>query len=92
MSTITISRVLLTGGPGFFSRLANVRLLAATRELRGMEESRTRVPMQHGTKDVREVQPNRGPSIVAADLDHDAQRLDAVAGSEFVDDRIRLRE
>ena len=91
MSTITISRVLLTGGPGFFSRLANVRLLAATRELRGMEESRTRVPMQHGTMDVREVQPNRGPSIVAADLDH-AQRLDAVAGSEFVDDRIRLRE
>ena len=91
MSTITISRVLLTGGPGFFSRLANVRLLAATRELRGMEQSRTRVPMQHGTRD-REVQPNRGPSIVAADLDHDAQRLDAVAGSEFVDDRIRLRE
>jgi hypothetical protein len=92
MSTVTISRVLLTGGPGFFSRLTNVRLLAATRELRGMEESRTRVPMQHGTMDVREVHPNRGPSIVAADLDHDAQRLDAVAGSEFVDDRIRLRE
>ena len=92
MSTITISRVLLTGRPGFFSRLANVRLLAATRELRGMEESRTRVPMEHGTMDVREVQPNRGPSIVAADLDHDAQSLDAVAGSEFVDDRIRLRE
>ena len=39
MSTITISRVLLTGGPGFFSRLANVRLLAATRELRGMEDT-----------------------------------------------------
>ena len=92
MSTITISRVLLTGGPGFFSRLANVRLLAATRELRGMEESRTRVPMEHGTMGVREVQPNRGPSIVAAAIDHDAQSLDAVAGSEFVDDRIRLRE
>jgi hypothetical protein len=92
MSTITISRVLLTGGSGFFSRLANVRLLAATRELRGIEESRTRVPMVYGTIDVREVQPNCGPSIVAADLDHDAQSLDAVAGSEFVDDRIRLRE
>ena len=45
----TISMVLLTGGSGFFSRLANVRLLAATRELRDMEESRTRVPMEHGT-------------------------------------------
>jgi len=26
----------------------------------------------------------------AADLDHDGGRLDAVAGCEFVDDRIRL--
>jgi hypothetical protein len=92
MRTITISRVLLTGGPGSFSRLANVRLLAAIRKLRGMEESRTRVPMEPGTMDVREVQPNRGASIIVADLDHDAQSLDAVAGSEFVDDRIRLRE
>jgi hypothetical protein len=31
-------------------------------------------------------------SIIAADLDHHAESLDAVAGSEFVDDRIRLRE
>ena len=92
MSMITISRVLLTGGPGFFSRLANVGLLAAAREVRGMEESRTRVPKETGTMDVREVQPNRGASIIAADLDHDAESLDAVAGSEFVDDRIRLRE
>jgi hypothetical protein len=92
MSRITINRVLLTGGPGFFSRLANVQLLAATRKLRGMEESRTRVPMEPGTMDVREVQPNRGASIIAADLDHDAESFDAVAGSEFVDDRIRLRE
>ena len=92
MSTIAISRVLLTGGPGFFSCLASVRLLAGIRDLRGMEESRTRVSMEPGTMDVREVQPNRGASIIAADLDHDAQSLDAVAGSEFVDDRIRLRE
>jgi len=92
MSTITISSVILTGGAGFLSRLANVRLPAATREPRGMEETRTRVPMEPWTMDVREVRPNRGASIVAADLDHDAQRLDAVAGSEFVDDRIRLRE
>jgi hypothetical protein len=78
----TISRVPLTGGLGFFSRFADVRVVADTREVRGMEE----------TIDVREVQPNRGPSIVAADLDRDAGSLDAVAGSEYVDDRIRLRE
>jgi hypothetical protein len=87
-----MSRVLLTGGPGLFSRLANVRLLAATREVRGMEESRRRLPEEPATMDVREVQPSRGASIVAADLDHHAESLDAVAGSEFVDDRIRLRE
>ena len=87
-----MSRVLLTGGPGFFSCLANVRLLAASREVRGMEESPTRVPQEPATMDVREVQPSRGASIIAADLDHHAESLDAVAGSEFVDDRIRLRE
>ena len=87
-----MSRGLVTGGPGFFSRLANVRFVAATRKVRGMEESRTRVPEEPGTMDAREIQPNRGASIVAADLDHYAESLDAVAGSEFVDDRIRLRE
>jgi hypothetical protein len=87
-----MSRVLLTGGPGFFSRLANVRLLAATREVHGMEESRRRLPEEPATMDVREVQPSRGASLIAADLDHHAESLDAVAGSEFVDDRIRRRE
>ena len=82
MSPITISRVILTGGPGFFSRFADIRLVADTREVRGTEE----------TIDVLEVQPNRGTPIVSADLDHDAGSLDAVAGSEYVDDRIRLRE
>ena len=87
-----MSRVLATSGLGFFSRLASVRLLAAAREVRGMEESPTRVPEEPGTMDVRDVQPSRGASIIAADLNHHAERLDAVAGSEFVDDRIRLRE
>ena len=82
----------LTGVRGFFSRLANVRLLGATREVRGMEESRGRVPEEPATMDVREGQPNRGASIIAADLDHHADSPDAVAGSEFIDDRIRQRE
>jgi hypothetical protein len=80
------------GRPGFFSRLANVRLLTATREVRGVEESRRRLPEEPATMDVREVQPSRGASTIAAELDHHMERLDAVAGSEFVDDRIRLRE
>jgi hypothetical protein len=84
-----MSRVLLTGRLGFFSRFANVRLLAVIREMRGMEESRTRVLEEPGTMDVREVQR---ASIIVADLRHHVERLDAVAGSEFVDDRIRLRE
>ena len=86
-----MSRVLLTGGPGLFSRLANLWLLAATREVRGME-SRRRVPGEPATMDGREVQSSRSASIIAADLVRHAGSLDAVAGSEFVDDRIRLRE
>ena len=87
-----MSRMLVTIGLGFFSRLANTRFLAAARQVRGTEESPTRVPDEPATIDVREVQPSRWASIVAADLYHHAQSLDAVAGSEFVDDRIRLRE
>jgi len=86
-----MSRVLLAAAPGFFSRLAHVRLLAA-RDVRGVEETRTCVPGEPGTMDAGEIQPSGGASIIAADLNPDAERLDAVAGSEFVDDRIRVRE
>ena len=64
-----MSRGLLTGGAGFFSRLASVRFLSVTRVVRGIEESRTRVLEGPGTTDVREVQSTRGASTVAADLD-----------------------
>ena len=87
-----MSRGLLTGGSGLFSRLAGVRFLSVTRVVRGIEESRTRVLEAPGTTDVREAQSTRGASNVAADLDHQAEILDAVAGSEFIDDRIRQRE
>jgi hypothetical protein len=33
-----MSRVIVTSWPGFFSRLANVRLLDAAREVRGMRK------------------------------------------------------
>ena len=86
-----MSRILATSA-GFFSRFASVRFLAASREVRGTEQSPTRGPEVLATIDVRESQSSRGASIIAADRDHHAERLDAVAGSEFVDDRIRLRE
>jgi len=76
-----MSRVLSTGGLGFLSRLANIRPLAAAREVQSTEDGL-----------VREVQPSREMSSIEASLDPRAESLDAVAGSEFVDDRIRLRE
>jgi len=85
-----MSRILVTSRPGFFSLLANLRLRAAAREARSMEESSTRVPEEPATMDVREIQPTRRTSIIAAGLH--VESLDVVAGSEFVDDRIRLRE
>jgi hypothetical protein len=42
--------------------------------------------------DTGDVQPGARVTVIAAHRDHDAGRLDAVAGSEFLDDRIRLRE
>jgi len=74
-----MSMILVTSGQGFFRRLANIRLMAATRE----------VSSEVG---IRDVEPTRGTLIIAADLDHHVESLDAVAGSEFVDDRIRRRD
>jgi hypothetical protein len=56
-----------------------------------MDENPTRAPEEPATEDVGENQPS-GASVITADLDDHTERLDAVAGSEFVDDRIRLRE
>ena len=56
-----------------------------------MDENPTRVLEEPTTKDVGELQPKWAP-VIAADVDDQTERLDAVAGSEFVDDRIRLQE
>jgi hypothetical protein len=77
---------------GFFSRFRNVRILAAAREVHRMEQSHTPGPGEPAATDVGQVQSSRETSIISADLDHHAGGLDAVAGSEFVDDRIRLRD
>ena len=59
-----------------FGRLANARPLTGVREARSLEENPTHVAERPATPDV----------------DHDASGLDAVSGSEFVDDRIRRRD
>ena len=56
-----------------------------------MDENPTRAPEEPATKDAGALQPS-GASVIAADLDDGTEKLDAVAGSEFVDDRIRLEE
>jgi hypothetical protein len=83
---------LVTSRPGFFGRLVNFRLLTPAREVRGLAESPWRVPDQRATLGLRKIQRNPTASITTADPEHGAESLDAVAGSEFVDDRIRLRE
>jgi hypothetical protein len=87
-----MSKSLVASQSGFFGSLANLRRLAFERDRRGVEGSPTRVLAKPATVDVRQHQPSSGASIIAAGLGHHAESLDAVAGSEFVDDRIRLRE
>ena len=87
-----MSRVLATGGPGLVGSRVMLRLLAAGREVRTAVVSLTRAAESRAIPDTGNVQPGARVSFVAADRDHDAAQLDAVAGSEFVDDRIRLPE
>jgi hypothetical protein len=79
-----MSRVLVTSGPGFFGSRAIFRFLAAGVEARSLEEA--------AATNTRDLQPSSRPSFIAVDHDQGAERVDAVAGSEFVDDRIRLQE
>jgi hypothetical protein len=57
-----------------------------------MEESPRPVTEESVMADSEDVQPSPRASIVTSDPDRDAERVDATAGSEFVDDRIRLRD
>jgi hypothetical protein len=69
-----------------------LRLRAAGREFRTMVGSATRGAEACAMEDTRDARPGARVSFIAADRDHDAGRVDAIAGSEFLDDRIRLRE
>jgi hypothetical protein len=57
-----------------------------------MEESPRRAAEYPTTVDAGGTEPSARPSFIAADREQDGGRLDSVAGSEFVDDRIRGRE
>jgi hypothetical protein len=87
-----MSRLIETSGPGFFGTRAILRLFAAGTQVRRMEESPRHAPEEPATGDTRDVQPSPRASLIAADPDQVAERPDSVAGSEFVDDRIRLRQ
>ena len=73
-----MSGFIVTGGRGLFGGRAIHRLLAAGAAPRSMEESPGHAAEEPAT-------PNR-------DVPHDGESVDGIAGSEFVDDRIRLRE
>lgn len=86
-----MSRVLVTGRPGLVGSRVILRL-RRRRELRTMMGSPTHAAEVRAMVDTGGVQPGARVSFIAADRDHDAGRMDAVAGSEFLDDRIRLLE
>jgi hypothetical protein len=64
----------------------------AGRKVGDTVESPTRAAETRAIPATGGVQPGAPVAFIAPDLDDDSERLDAVAGSEFVDDRIRLRE
>jgi nucleoside-diphosphate-sugar epimerase len=84
-----MSRTLAIGAPGSIGRRVILRLLAGGRECYAMVESPTRAAEVRPMLGTRGVRQDR-LSFMAADRDDDAARLDAVAGCEYVDDRIRL--
>ena len=87
-----MSRVLVTSGPGVVGGRLILRLLAAGRELRTMVGTAMRTAEMRAILDTANVQGGGRVLFIAADRDHDGGRLDAAAGCEFVDDRVRLRE
>jgi nucleoside-diphosphate-sugar epimerase len=81
-----MSRVLVTSTPAVVASRVILRFLATCHQVRAVVESPTRVA------EVRAMLEHPRVSFIAADSDNDAGRLDAAAGCEFVDDRLRLRE
>jgi len=74
-----MSKGSMPGGPRVVGNRVTLRRLTADRDARTMV-------------DTGDVQPGAHVSFTTADRDRGAERLDAAAGCEFVDDRIRLLE
>ena len=72
-----MNRTRMPGGLGMFGRRVLLRLLAASRDGRV-------------TPNTRDVRPGAPVPFVEVRYDHEA--LDAAAGCEYLDDRIRLQE
>jgi len=85
-----MSRLLVTSAPGF--RSPSLRLLGVGNDGPRLEESPTRAAEGPSASDTGDDRQSRGSSFIAAVRDYDADNVDAVAGSEFVDDQIRLQE
>jgi len=85
-------RVLVTHALDLVGSRVALGILAAGRGLRIVAASPTRaaeVPVRPGTA----LAPTSAlVSFIATDRDHGPVALDAIAGSEFLDDRIRLSE
>ena len=84
-----MSRVLVTGAPGWIGSRVILRLLAAGRGVFTMVGSHTRATEVRETLGTRDGPPVVHVSFFATDRDQ-VRRLDAAAGCEFVDDRIRV--
>ena len=87
------SGILTPGGQQWFGNRVILRLLSAGRELRMLAGRTT-----HAAAAVRampaseDVQPRARASFIAAVREPGTESLDAVAGSEFIDDLIRRPE
>ena len=86
-----MSKIIVTGVPGFVGSDVILRFLARGREVRTMPGHPTRA-VEVCAMDTGDIQPSARLLFVPADRNHDPERVDAVAGCEFVDDRIRVLE
>jgi hypothetical protein len=86
-----MSRVFVASTPAVAAGRMIHRCLATFRGVRAIVESSTHATDVRAVHDTRLVQPGAGVSFITVGSEDDAGRLDATAGCEFVDDRIRLR-
>lgn len=83
----------MTGRPGWMGSRVLLQLLAVGSEVWNTVSRPPRGAPMRASPDTGDARPiERVSSSIVADRDNDAGRLDATAGCEFVDDRIRLRE